>query len=355
MKKKVTIFLLQVSLVVMGFSFLIESVDAVKKDGARALELLKQARAAIGGESAVNSVESLSAKGRTIKIIKIKDQADREVNGEFQLALALPDNIMKMESFKFGDVEGAAVWSEENGSEPIVILEDNVKMVRKEAKMDAEVVTDNHGNNELVRYMLGLLLTAPQNSKLEYDYVGEESVDGKTTNVIAVQGQGGQIMRLYLDKQTSQPVMMSYKGFVPPQMPLFDKVEGTVDIKGRVPASKGQNPDAKDDVIIVRVPQGGAHPELKEKQVFKIDGNIEEMKGKVPFHLSIDEPVQAEIQIRFSDFRSVNGIMLPHKLTQYVNGELDQIMNIDGYEINSPKTTELFDKGNLRVVKRKNL
>ncbi len=354
MKKKVTIFLLQISMVVMGFTFLIESVDATKKDGGRALELLKQARAAIGGESAVNGVQNLSAKGRTIRVIKTKDQADKEVNGEFQLALALPDNILRMESFNFGDGEPSAVWNKENGGEPIIIQEDNVKFVGKETTKDAVIERDGHDNNEFVRYMLGFLLTAPQNSKLEYDYAGEENLDGKATNVIVVQSQGGQIMRLYLDKQTSQPVMMSYKGFVPPQMPLFDKVEGIVDIKRRVPAPKGENPDAKEDVVIVRVPQGGAHPELKEKRVFKIEGNPEELKGKEPFQIFIGEPVEAEIQLRFSDYRSVNGVLLPHKLTQYVNGSLDQMMNVDSYEINSQSTTELFNKGNIRVVRRKN-
>jgi hypothetical protein len=40
-------------------------------------------------------------------------------------------------------------------------------------------------------------------------------------------------------------------------------------------------------------------------------------------------------------------------MTQYVNGALDQNMTVEAYEINSPKTEEMFKKGHVRVMRRK--
>ena len=348
MRKKITVLLLQVSLVWMGLLVLIDSVGAAKKDAERALELLRQARAAIGGDAAIQSVQSISVKGSNRRVIKIQNQADKELNGEFEIALMMPDRILKME--KFGVPGGpAGVFEGEEGeveSVPLDAVKD-IKVIRK-GEIEEGGAFHHHENNELARFMLGFLLTAPKNVNVSYDYVGEETVDGHRANVIAVQNQSGPVMRLYLDAQSSLPLMISYKGFVPPLPPLPPV--------GKRIATSNADVVEDEDVIILEAPKEGEQAKLKNNMRFKVEGKAGEgaFGGNTKkFTVMLAEPVEADIQVHFSDYRSVNGVLLPFQMTQYANGTLDQTMTVEGYEINSPKTEEMFKKGHVRVMRRK--
>ncbi len=63
----------------------------------------------------------------------------------------------------------------------------------------------------------------------------------------------------------------------------------------------------------------------------------------------------AEINVRFSDYRSVNGLQLPHRWTQSANGEPGETVNIESYEINPANIAEKFrnlpPKGMIRTQK----
>lgn len=59
----------------------------------------------------------------------------------------------------------------------------------------------------------------------------------------------------------------------------------------------------------------------------------------------------ADIQVKFSDYRSVNGIQLPFKWTQTVGG--DEILNVTSYEANPANIGEIFQNQNV-IVRTKN-
>ena len=62
---------------------------------------------------------------------------------------------------------------------------------------------------------------------------------------------------------------------------------------------------------------------------------------------------KAEFQVRFSDYRSVNGVRLPYRWTTNVNGTLDETFDVTTYEVNSPDTAAKFQKGTVLVRTRK--
>jgi hypothetical protein len=341
MKKKLTILFLQISLVWMGVSVLVDSANATRKDAARALELLRQARAAIGGENVVKNVQNLSIKGKSRRVVRIKNQTDKELNGDFEMAVLLPDQIFRMEKFGDGNVPQGAIMFEkevaEIDNEMIIELREGEGEFNEEESMTA---AEQNAHNEMLRFTLGFLLTPPKDANVTYDYTGEENLDGRTTNVIAVSSSGKSILRLYMDKQSNLPVMMSYKGFAAPPMPMMgewiDKEQGRIPVDGK-------------GVIIVR-----ENTKLSEKMVF--EQRIE--KDKAPanskkFDVFIAAPTEAEIQIKFGDYRVVGGIKLPHLLTEIVNGTVDQTMTVEAYEINVPNMAEKFKQDQIKVRVKK--
>ena len=49
-----------------------------------------------------------------------------------------------------------------------------------------------------------------------------------------------------------------------------------------------------------------------------------------------------ERQVRFSDFRSVGGLILPHKWTETVAGNAGETVDITSYEINPANIADKF-------------
>jgi len=103
--KRFLISVLCVSVFFLGLGTLIEKVGARFKSDEKALALIKAARAAIGGDSAISGIQSLRIKGATTHTFKI-DGTDRSETGETEIALQLPDKVSKM--IKMGREDGNA-------------------------------------------------------------------------------------------------------------------------------------------------------------------------------------------------------------------------------------------------------
>ena len=60
------------------------------------------------------------------------------------------------------------------------------------------------------------------------------------------------------------------------------------------------------------------------------------------FERKMAAPEMAQFQIKFSDYRSVNGVQLPYRWTQTVGGKDDEVIDVTGYEINPANISEKF-------------
>ena len=175
--RKIIPFIIKLSVVLMAISVISSQVSATKGDVERALELLKQARAAIGGESAINSVQNLSINGKARRQIKITEQGEKQLNGEFEMHLMLPDKLIKMEKLTLG-TPGEAGHTQAS-EDKIKIRDAHVKIVRGgEAPVEIQNEMRQHERSEIARYMLGLLLTPPPSFNAAYNYLGEGDVEG---------------------------------------------------------------------------------------------------------------------------------------------------------------------------------
>jgi hypothetical protein len=327
--------ILKLSVLMLAVLVITQQVGATKTDVERALDLLKQARAAIGGDAAINSVQNLSATGKTRRQVQIPNEAMQEMTGDFELAMMLPDRMMKMEKLTLGsksdDMDKGTGEQKE-----VKIKEHQVRIVRgndggeRGESADLHDAMRHHERAEIARYMLGLLLNPPASIGARYNYLGEGDVGGAAADILEAQGSGGFMMKLYLDKSSHLPLMMTYQGMLP-RIPIARMMH----MEG--PVGEG----ADDNVIVIRRQKDG-------------DTKVDGADGQIIFERKLSDAgadgektmmlENAEIQIRFSDFRAVGGVLLPHTLTQYVGGKLESVWTVDGYELNSPNINQKFQR-----------
>lgn len=384
--KKFVMTVLSVSVFFLGLGALVDKSTAHFKSDEKAVELIRKARQAIGGDSSIANVQSMLVVGNTTKTIK-GDGVERIVQGETEIAMELPDKLMKMTKLGAGDGagspdvrkeinvivtddgKGAANWTEKgNNGSPVkrIIIKKNDGTVQELNGADAEKVTvtdsgtpangsrkiimkkadgttelidgaapdkmvvrtdggnnpeivvrsvdaDGHHekmrHNEMLRLSLGLLLSAPEGLDVSYTYGGESSIDGTLCNLVVAEA-GGLSYKLFLDASSNLPVMMTYKGMEMPTIVRF---------KSDAPAS---GDGEKDNLVFVR----------------KMDG---------------PPPGTVEYAVKFSDYRSTGGVLLPYKWVQTVGGRVDETFDVTSYDINSPNIADKFKNEKVMVRTKK--
>lgn len=377
-----------VSLMFVGLGMIVERVGARFRSDDRALEIIKKARNAIGGDAALTEVRGLVIKGRTTKSFDVNGVEQIE-EGESEIGLQYPDKMYR--SLKFGKDDGsdpqiekrveAIVVGDSNdaqivlrdkdgkaidgGSRTVVlkrtangdvkegqdgeikvrVLKDGEKGEWQAADGDVKEIdtadgkriivrkiddgnaaftatTRDGGNvivkarkagpefarhNEFLRTTLSLLLSAPEGMDVSYTFAGDTDLDGVGVSVVNASFAGASY-KLFFDRSTSMPVAMSYVGHAMPAIVKFRQ-------------------------------KGDASAEVTKDILISSDG----IKGQEP----------AEILVKFSDYRSTNGVQLPYKWTTSVGGKLSEIFDVTSYDVNPANLSDRFgqDKVLMRIKK----
>jgi len=367
--KKFIVSVLGVTVFCIGLGAIAEKAGASFKSDEKALALIKQARLAIGGDQSIAEVRSMTIKGSSTHTFRFDGNARTE-QGETEIALLLPDKLSKMVKIgrhdggdgekilsekhdvmiMRGEGRGEGVGVGEGGGNRIVLRKveagSNGEKIIVEDK-DGEVTTADgqkvivrkadgpqiekiivggekgkrvmleeearaehaaHRQNELLRTTLSLLLTAPEGMDVNYTYAGEGDVDGTTCNIVNAEFAGSSV-RLYLSKASSLPVMMSFAGHAMPNVMFFR----------------------------TKAPDGADQP--KERAM--------------TFSRKVEAPATTEVQVRFSDYRGVGGVQLPYKWTTSVAGQVSEVFDVSGYEINPANIAEKFQNQKLFLRTKK--
>jgi hypothetical protein len=281
-------------------------VASSEAGGSRAEEVMKQARGAMGGEEKLHGVQSLSFKGKFRRV-----NQEREMSGEREFEFQLPDKFSKTESFlapgsttsinTSQTLNGAESWSSGRGG--MLFMRSDGKEPTAEEKERAAKAAAQRMRAEMTRYVLVLLVAQPAGFPLEFTYAGEATADDGSADVIDATGPDGFAVRLFLDKQTHLPLMLSYRA-------------------------------PKPRMLTMSV-QGGGHksPEEMTKEA------RDKMKADAPAR-----PEEVEMQWRFSDYRQTGGLMLPHRITSGPDGETTDELEIKSYAINPQFKADKFQK-----------
>lgn len=268
----------------------------------KAAELLAQARAAIGGESKVSKVQALEATGTLQRAM-----GDRQIGGDVTLDIQLPDKFLRIDSISpMGD--GALIVTEQgvNGDQVLrnsKTLNTGPGMVIRMPPApahgsEAEMQLLRNSRAELARLSVAMLLTAPAVMPLEFVYSGEaEAPEGKA-DVIDVKGPNGFAAKLFLDKSSHRPLMIAYRGVAPRMVVQTQRGAGP----GPMPAT--------------REPGRDTPPPPPADQV--------------------------DINMFLDDYKSVDGLMLPHHITRSIGGEPNEEWTFKAIKVNPTFKPDTF-------------
>jgi hypothetical protein len=161
---------------------------------------------------------------------------------------------------------------------------------------------------EYTRYLLAILLAPPPSFAVEYKYAGESDVEDAHADVVEVTGAENFSVRLFFDKQTHLPLLLSYRGPKPRIMNL-----------SRPLADKKVKPEEA-----IKQAQADAEKKLASEPPQK--------------------PEEVDFFIRLTDYKKVDGLLLPHKLTSLTEADVSEEFVVSKYLINPTFKADRFQK-----------
>ena len=160
---------------------------------------------------------------------------------------------------------------------------------------------------EFSRYLLAMILTAPSSLAVEFKYAGESDVEDIPADVLDVIGPDRFSARLFFDKKTHLPLLLSYRGPKPRMLTM---------------TRQGGDRASPEDIKKAR----------------------EEAEKKMRAEAPAGPPEEVDFFIRLTDHRKVDGVMLPHKFTFLTESEVSEEFEISKYQVNPQFKADKFEK-----------
>ena len=287
-------------------------IEGQTKDPEKGAVLLAEARRALGGDDRLRAVRTLDVRG---DFERMAGQAT--IEGELQVRVELPDKLRRDEDLsppgggpaivRTEVLNGATVWDENSGGGRMFTgrfggggggggaPRGGDAPAGGRAQIDPVQLQDAQRRarqTDLARFALVWLLTTDGQA----GWIGiAEAPDGKA-DVLEITPDAGPAMRLFLDASTHMPLMVTWQGAAPQLM-----------IAGR----RGGRGEGRGDA-----PAGGRGP------------------GGPP----------ATLRITLGDYKTVNGVKLPHLMTRGVNDMTIEEWTVDSYRINPTFRADVFSK-----------
>ena len=277
----------------------------------RAQEVLKQAREAIGGEEQIQKVQGLHINGKYTRVF-----GDRQMGGDREISISLPNKYLVEDAMNAGGhsismtntrgLNGDQAWSANSGGGNMFIRMGGPGG-QSLTPEQIEAAQRRMYGAEFSRYLLAMILTAPASLAAEYKYAGESEVEEVQADVIDVTGPDNFSVRIFFDKKSHLPLLLSYRGPKPRVMTMTREGGGAA----RSPE------DIKK-----------AREEMEKK-----------MQAEGP-----SRPEEVDFYIRLTEHKKVGGLMLPHKLTFLTESEVSEEFEISKYQLNPQFKADQFEK-----------
>jgi hypothetical protein len=290
-------------------------------------EVLAAARTALGGQK-VENVRTLSANGDFRRMM-----GQREMNGELSIELMAPDRLKRTEDMGIPGgpafsrtvaLNGGEYWEDATNRGGGVMRFGGPGAPGGQGPSEADrerfrQMQQRRLEGDLRRYLLSWLAR----TETPATYVGEAEADDGRADVIEVKPEGGAAMRLFLDQRTHLPLMLTYEGV----LPRFNMRRGAPRAGGG--AGSQASPGSDKAQAPPTAPQGNATGTAP---------NAEDARPRM------EPPQQVTFEIRYEDYKSVDGVMLPHLITQSVNGRPTEEWTISEYRVNPTFKPDAFTK-----------
>jgi hypothetical protein len=279
---------------------------------ARAAELLRTTRQALGGDKLAN-LKTLVATGRTKRV-----RGNNLVPIEFEIDLELPDKYLRKDESPAEETDPTS--SGFNGDDLIQLPVPAAPVGRPggpppptPAQIDAQrKARVNAIKQDFVRFALGLFADSFQTYPLTFAFaVQAEAPQGKA-DVLDVRGVGTFALRFFLNSETRLPIMVSWNS--PPSNVIV--------------TAPGQPPPptvAPGAVVVVGPPAPAASATQAEKDAYAKEVMAVRQKAQAT-------PV--ENRIYFADYRDVDGVQLPFRLRRAIGTDTTEETTFDRFRLN---------------------
>src|SRR5687768_8543853 len=178
----------------------------------RAEEVLKQAREAIGGEERLQKLEGLHINGQYRRVM-----GDRQMAGDREISILLPNKYLIEDAMSMGGMStsiintrglnGERAWSGSSGGGNMIIRFGSGPGGAQLTPEQMEAAQRRMYQAEFSRYLLATILTP--SFPVEYKYAGESDVEDAPADVIDVTGPDKFSARIFFDKKTHLPLVLS--------------------------------------------------------------------------------------------------------------------------------------------------
>ncbi len=273
----------------------------------RAEEVLKQARQAIGGEEQLQKIQGLHINGQYRRVF-----GDRQLGGDREISILLPNKYLVEDAMNAGGLRAGMINTRGlNGEKAWTGSSGGGGMVFRMAGPGGPQATPEQMeaglrrifSAEFSRYLLAMILTPPPSLTVEYKYAGESEVEDVQAEVIDVTGPDNFAIRIFFDKKSHLPLLLSYRGPKPRVMTMT------------------RPGGSREDIAKAR--------EEAEKKMHA--------EGPVT-------PEEIDFYIRLTDHKKVGGLTLPHKFTFLAGEEVSEELEISKYELNPQFKADQFEK-----------
>jgi len=277
----------------------------------RAEEVLKLAREAIGGEEQLQKIEGLHINGQYRRMF-----GERQLGGDREISILLPNKYLVEDAMNAGGLATAMVntrglngdraWTGSSGGGGGMVFRIAGPGGEQASPERMEAALRRIYNAEFSRYLLAMIITPPPSLAVEYKYAGESEVEDQQADVIDVTAPDKFSVRIFFDKKSHIPLLLSYRGPKPRIMTM------------------------------TRQGGGNAKPEeLKKRR--------EEAEKKMTTEAPA-APEEVDFYIRLTDHKKVGSLVLPHKLTFLTENEVAEEFEISKYQVNPQFKADRFEK-----------
>lgn len=340
---------MKVRLMVLGL-LLTFSAAAFAQGDAKAVDIIKKARAVIGKEDKLKGLQNLVAEG-TLK----RTMGNFNMESQLEVFIALPDKIYRAQTSQgFGGggspttqvevLNGSTTWNERLGGGGPGGGQGGAQGGGRGGGpggfMTAEMQERNR-RNDLARVMIGWLLLAPAGLNPEYTFLGEAKAPDGTADIIGVKTADGVIAKLYIDQKSHQLLMLGYK----------DKDLRTIMGGGRGPGGPGGGqPGGQGAQAGQRGPGGMSREEFDklpqaEKDKIQAENRARQETRMAEMKAAYDKAPEVDIQWSFTEYKDFGGLNLPTVLTKATGGTPNEEWVISKFKLNEKKVSaDKFEK-----------
>jgi hypothetical protein len=304
----------------------------------RVAGIVSATRQALGGEDRIAALKTLTAEGPFRR--SMGGRADME--GTVALTLSRPDRMKRVEEMQMGGMVGGPTIERTSVLAGTTAWDDTQNRGGMGGGMRIMIAGPGEGrgpgggpgltpeqlNEARVRRMKVQLqrLTAALLADAGTPWVDAgvaESPDGKA-DILETKDDSGRMLRLFIDQQSHLPLMVQYQD--PKPMVVINGGPG------RGPGGPG-GPGA-----------GGAAPAPgAQAGTPPAPPSPEEMQRRVA-EMQSRPPQLGTYEMHLSDYRKVDGVMLPHKIDTSLDGEPNEEWTIEKYKVNPQIKADTWEK-----------